>query len=229
MAQALLIILLSVGGIGLILLMPGSRLSLPRAALILSLAVAAALVGLALRGVGDVGGRSTLAVLALIGVFGAVRLITHSHPVYSALYFILVAVATAGMLVLMQAEFVAAALLIIYGGAILVTYVFVIMLAQQSGGPRTYDRYAREPLVGVLAGFILLTVIAARLFGSGADVAASPPEDVTRASGAVLPVGTHLLTQYVIAVQLAAVILTAAMVGAIAVARRRPVMAEEGE
>src|SRR5262249_46884008 len=157
--------------------------------------------------------------------------------VYSALYFVLVVVAVAILLVLLQAEFLAAALLIIYAGAILVTYVFVIMLAQSAMKP-TYDTQAREPFFGTLAGFILLAVITAQILsattGDGGFVAPSaatlsPPPSLTATGidpghGTVKGVGTGLLTVYGIAVELAGVLLLAAMVGAIAIARRRAVV-----
>src|SRR5688500_5995780 len=78
-------------------------------------------------------------IFSLIALGGAVRVVTHPRPVYSALYFVLTVFATAGLFILLWAEFMAAALVLIYAGAILVTYVFVIMLATQAapttGGP----------------------------------------------------------------------------------------------
>src|SRR5436305_5171695 len=70
-----------------------------------------------------------------VGIVGAIRVITHTRPVYSALYFVLTVFATAGLFVLLWAEFMAAALVLIYAGAILVTYVFVIMLAAEAAPP----------------------------------------------------------------------------------------------
>ena len=153
LAGVLLIALLTLGGVGLYLAMPGGRLSIGRAALVVLAGAAAALVVFLLPSLSAADGRGWFIALALIGLWGAIRVVTHRKPVYSALYFILVIVAVTGMLVLMQAEFLAVAVVIIYAGAILVTYVFVIMLAQQEGGPARYDRQAREPFVGVLTGF----------------------------------------------------------------------------
>ena len=249
LAGVLLIALLTLGGVGLYLAMPGGRLSVGRAALVVLAGAAAALVAFLLPGLSAGADRGWFIALALIGLWGAIRVVTHRKPVYSALYFILVVIAVTGMLVLMQAEFLAAAVVIIYAGAILVTYVFVIMLAQQEGGPARYDRQAREPFVGVLTGFILLAIIGSRLFtkeGSGtffADealpLATSTSEKVPDPfllAGTVQNVGTHLLTQFVVGLELAGVLLLAAMVGAIAIARRRhtgmvpmPPTAEPGE
>jgi NADH-quinone oxidoreductase subunit J len=106
----------------------------------------------------------------LIAAASGVRVITHPRPVYAALYFVLVVLSTAGMLVMLQAEFMAFAMIIIYAGAILVTYMFVIMLATMpvsAGEPESspdYDRTARQPILAVLMGFALLGVLATVMF-----------------------------------------------------------------
>src|SRR5262245_33130545 len=64
-------------------------------------------------------------VLGLMALGGAVRVVTHSKPVYSALFFVLVVLSTAALVVMVGADFLGAALVIVYAGAILVTYVFV--------------------------------------------------------------------------------------------------------
>jgi NADH-quinone oxidoreductase subunit J len=225
MTPFVLLALVTLGGIGLFLAMPGGRGAPGRAAPLL-LAIAAALLIAALVRLTAGPRNAWLILLALVGAVGAVRMITHAQPVYSALYFILVAVSATGLLVLMDAGFLAAALLIIYGGAILVTYVFVIMLAQQSGGPRPYDRQAREPALGVFCGFLILSALASYITAGGA--ALPPPAPAGEAGiGSVANVGALLLTEYVVGVQLAGVLLLAAMVGAIAIARRKAAL-EEG-
>lgn len=214
----LLTLLIALGGAGLYLALPGGRPRVGRAALVLLIGAGAALLALLFpmtSGGAQVGWFSAL---ALIGLIGALRMVTHKRPVYSALYFVLVVSSVTGLLVLSGAEFLAAALLIIYAGAILVTYVFVIMLAQQSEGAARYDRESRQPLLGVAAGFVLLAVVGAKLLGTpsaGAGDGAGP------LAGKVAEVGQTLLTQYVIGVQVAGVLLLAAMVGAIAIARRK--------
>jgi len=118
-------------------------------------------------------------VFSFIAVASAVRVITHKRPVYSALWFIMVVLSSAGLLLVLSAEFMAFAMVIIYGGAILVTYMFVIMLASQNepehedDGPE-YDRFAREPLWACAAGFLLLAVLLSVYF-SPVDVATANP------------------------------------------------------
>ena len=111
-------------------------------------------------------------VFGLVATFGAVRLVTHTRPVLAALYFILVVVATAGMFLLLGAEFMAFSLIIVYAGAILITYKFVLMLAQQSPvagvGDAWYDRMPREPVSAVVIGFILLATLGDALLSPAA-------------------------------------------------------------
>jgi NADH-quinone oxidoreductase subunit J len=112
-------------------------------------------------------------IFSAIAIAAAVRVITHTKPVFSALWFVLLVCATAGLFLLLSAEFMAFAMIIIYGGAILVTYVFVIMLAAQSGeaGDVTdepeYDRIAAEPIAATAAGFLMLAVLLTVMFRPG--------------------------------------------------------------
>jgi NADH-quinone oxidoreductase subunit J len=176
---------------------------------------------------------------AVIALVGAVRVVTHPRPVYSAIWFVLVVVAVAALLVLQSAEFAAIALVIVYAGAILVTYIFVIMLARQGGSP-LYDRKAREPFLAVVAGFLLAAAVTGNI-GHIEGMAPAAPEfrvqpvaltggdgttNATNASAAhaesnSLAVGWVVMTRYVIVLEIAGVLLLVAMVGAIALSRKR--------
>src|SRR5438034_3295192 len=159
-APALLVVLALAGGIGTILLLPGRReaplRSMGGVVLFASGIILAAQLGKMAAGMG-----TYFWIFSALAIIGALRVITHPKPVYSALYFVLTVMASAGLFVLMWAQFMAAALILIYAGAILVTYVFVIMLAAQaspaagaSGGGgmggqlAEHDAVSREPVVG---------------------------------------------------------------------------------
>jgi len=121
-------------------------------------------------------------IFSALSIGFAVRVITHKKPVYAALWFVMAVLSTAGLLLILGAEFMAMAMAIIYGGAILVTYVFVIMLAAESvrddpdedksAGANTgkseaspqYESVSREPVGAIVAGFLLLAVIGSVLF-----------------------------------------------------------------
>jgi NADH-quinone oxidoreductase subunit J len=126
-------------------------------------------------------------IFSAIAIGSAARVITHTKPVYAALWFVMVVLSSAGLFLVLDAEFMAAALVIIYGGAILVTYVFVIMLAAEAGASEPgqespeYERVAREPMVAVIAGHLLLAALLSVLFvplERNPDAAAQPDAQV---------------------------------------------------
>src|SRR5260370_5169537 len=102
-------------------------------------------------------------VLAAMCVNGAITLILQRHPIHSALWLIVVMVALAGLYLLMGAEFVAAVQIIVYGGAIMVLFVFVIMLLNAGVEEHTsISKMAGAPgllLVVALAGLVAATIV----------------------------------------------------------------------
>src|SRR5947209_13295880 len=101
-------------------------------------------------------------VLAGLAVIGAVSLILQKHPIHSALSLIVVMIALAGLYLLLGAEFVAAVQIIVYGGAIMVLFVFVIMLLNAGVEEHTsISKMAGAPgllLVVALAGLVAATI-----------------------------------------------------------------------
>lgn len=169
-------------------------------------------------------------VFSAIALGSAMRVITHTRPVYSALWFVMVVLATAGLLVLAEATFMAFALLIIYGGAILVTYLFVIMLAapagEEEGGLLEHDRVAFEPAAAVSCGFFLLAVLLQAIFRplhlSPAPAAASPVEvAVGSAAGNIGRLGVDLFQRHPLGLELAGLLLLVSLVGAVVLTRLR--------
>jgi NADH-quinone oxidoreductase subunit J len=122
-------------------------------------------------------------IFTVIAIASAVRMITHPRPVYCALYFVLVVLASAALFLLLAAEFIAFALVIVYAGAILVTYMFVLMLAQQSPDPNDpegaapYDRIPREPAAACVVGFLLLAVLGNMIYLGPQDIEAPAARD----------------------------------------------------
>lgn len=92
---------------------------------------------------------------ALVAIVSGVLMITARSPVHSALWFAAVVLATSGLFLLEGAQFLAAGTVIVYAGAIIVTFLFVIMLAQSSG-QAAYDRAARSPAIATLTCFLVL-------------------------------------------------------------------------
>jgi NADH:ubiquinone oxidoreductase subunit 6 (subunit J) len=94
-------------------------------------------------------------VFSAIAIIAGVLLITQRNPARAALSFALVVLSTCGLFLLLAAPFLMAATIIIYAGAIIVTFLFVLMLAQQEGRSDA-DYRSREPMLASLAGFLLL-------------------------------------------------------------------------
>lgn len=161
-----------VGAIAVYLMMPRNGKEPRVIGLLLGLGTIIGLMGFLVSRVELFSGYPSLYYYIFTGLSAifAVQVITHTRPVYSALYFVLLVVSAAGLLILLEAEFMAFALVLIYGGAILVTYMFVIMLATQpesAEDPETgtsYDREARSPMVAVIMGFALLACISSALY-----------------------------------------------------------------
>lgn len=224
------------GGLAVYFLMPSSQRSRKVAGVILGLGgFAGAMMLCASEYLAPRGLHLFFYPSAAVALVSAVKVITHEKPVYSALYFVLTVLSIAPLLVLQDAEFLAAALVIIYAGAILVTYVFVIMLAQQ-GTQQGYDRRAREPFLAVFAGFVTMAVVAGQIAvlperwtaqGVLVSERGDPETTVSSAQDNTTAIGEALVTQYVVALELAGVLLLVAMIGAVAVSRKRA-PAEDG-
>lgn len=99
---------------------------------------------------------------AVSALLCGVLMITARNPVYAALWFALATLSTCGLFLLQNAPFLAAATIIVYAGAVIVTFLFVIMLAQQSGAAG-YDQRSAHSLVATVASFVLLGAIAITL------------------------------------------------------------------
>src|SRR4051795_2140340 len=103
-----------------------------------------------------------------IAILSAILMITNRNPVYSALWFAIVTLGVCGLFLLQSAPFLAAATVIVYAGAIVVTFVFVIMLAQQSGAT-VYDQRSRQPFLATVLGVLLLGALMAMLKSTSTD------------------------------------------------------------
>ena len=236
-----ILLLCVVGGIGTIFLLPGPRQSTKFGGVLLTVAGLAMALILFRATAGQVSSDTGpyFWIFSAIAVVGAVRVVTHPRPVYSALYFVLTVFASAGLFILMYAEFMAAALVLIYAGAILITYVFVIMLAAPPkvhndrsplAGLAECDFISREPFMAACVGFALMGVLLFVIFDKADRFPPlSPPPSTTalmpeeQVQGSTQSIGQYLFQNQMVNLELAGLILTVSMVGAIVIARRRVV------
>ena len=219
------------GGLALYFLLPTTGRSTKTAGAIFGLAaLAGAMVLCGSRFLSASGANAFFYLSATVAIAASVLMVISEKPVYSALYFVLVILSITPLLLLQQAEFLAIALVIIYAGAILVTYVFVIMLLQQSG-PSVYDRRSRSPLIAVLAGFTSMALVAGQMavlpekWAIQGTLVASDSTDtadaMTGGASNIEMIGRAMISRYVVALEIAGVLLLVAMIGAIVVSRKK--------
>jgi NADH-quinone oxidoreductase subunit J len=159
--------------------------------------------------------------LAVIALIAAASMIIQRNPVHSALFLIITLLCLAGLFLLLSAHFLAVIQIIVYAGAIMVLFLFVIMLLDIRRVEAAPSRVKLQKSLGILLGVIFL-LEALLVLRSGAinDMAAAvppPPPDF----GTAVALGRALLTSYVFPLQLAAVLLFIALIGAIVLSKRR--------
>ncbi|OZA23724.1 MAG: NADH:ubiquinone oxidoreductase subunit J [Hydrogenophilales bacterium 17-64-11] len=158
---------------------------------------------------------------AAILVFAGMRVVTARNPVHAALFLVLAFFTAAGLWMLLEAEFLAITLVLVYVGAVMVLFLFVVMMLDINLDKLREGFWDYLPLAGFVS--VLLVIEMALILGSrhfGLEVMGTPathPADYSNTK----ELGRLLYTDYVYAFELAAVILLVAIVAAIALTLRR--------
>jgi len=153
-------------------------------------------------------------ILAAVAVAGALSLILQRHPIHSALSLIVLMVALAGLYLLQGAEFVAAVQIIVYAGAIMVVFIFVIMLLNAGEEERTnFSKLAR--FVGVPLGVVFLAEVAYWIGRATSHLGSVPAQTVSTRD-----LSTLLFREYVFPFELTSFLILIALLGALVLARR---------
>ena len=198
------------------------------------------------RRLGGLGEEAVFLIVSLVAVLSAAATIVSRSPVYAAIWFALSLAGVAGVLLVLGAQFLGVATIVVYAGAILVMFLFVLMLAQPAG-LAPYDRVSNEPFLSAVAGAVLLGVLSlsiGRLSASPAACCGVPsrttatpiaplqpgaaaPADIAPetsvdplAENHVARLGGELFGRHLVAVEAAGVLLLVALIGAIAVVSR---------
>lgn len=155
---------------------------------------------------------------AIVAVFGATMMIAQRNPVLSVMYLILSLVAQAVLYVQLGALFLGAVLIIVYSGAILVLFLFVIMLLNLRGsedlghGSRPINRLTKFALAFL---FVFELIAVAKTGFLRAESPIGMMTAVAKEFGSVKAVATLLFTKYMYPFELAGILLLAAIVGAV--------------
>ena len=162
-------------------------------------------------------------VFAAILVYAAGRVVTVRNPVHAALHLVLAFFTCAGLWLLLEAEFLAIVLVLVYVGAVMVLFLFVVMMLDINSAPlrEGFIRYLPVGLaVAVLMLFEMVAIVGVRYFGPDqVAIPARHPEGYSNTT----ELGRVLYTDYVYPFEIAAVILLVAIIAAIVLTmRRRP-------
>jgi len=159
--------------------------------------------------------------LASVLLFAGLRVITARNPVHAALFLVLAFFTASGIWLLLEAEFLAITLVLVYVGAVMVLFLFVVMMLDinlEKLREGFWDYLPMAAFVGVLMALEMVMVLGGRHFGADrVTVPAAHPADYSNTQ----ELGRLLYTDYVYPFEIAAVILLVAIVAAIALTMRR--------
>jgi NADH-quinone oxidoreductase subunit J len=161
-----------------------------------------------------------LTVLALIAAVGVV---SSKNPIYSVLWLIVVFFAISGHYILMNAQFLAIVNIIVYAGAIMVLFLFVVMLMNLNSDAEPVKNVYMK-MAGIISGLTLMIVLVAAFSSAETqDVVMRPGTSV----GLIENLGKALFNKYVIPFEISSILFLSAMVGSIVIGKKDPVKKSE--
>jgi len=156
-------------------------------------------------------------ILSVVALFSALMVITSKNPMHSVIWLIMVFFAISGHYLLLNAQFLAIVNIIVYAGAIMVLFLYVLMLMdlKKETGPKK-NRWLK--LAGAIAGGSLLLVLIAAL--KKADLANQFAETRTGDIGLIENLGKVLFNEYVVPFEISSILFLSAMVGAVVIGKK---------
>jgi NADH-quinone oxidoreductase subunit J len=155
-------------------------------------------------------------ILAIMAIGSALMMVFSKNPVHSVLWLILVFFAISGNYILLNAQFLAVVNIIVYAGAIMVLFLFVVMLMNLNAETEPMKNQ-RLKLIGVLLGGSLLLLMVAAV--KQVDVS-NPVQMGAGNEGLVSELGKVLFNQYVIPFELSSVLFLSAIIGAVLIGKK---------
>jgi NADH-quinone oxidoreductase subunit J len=160
-------------------------------------------------------------ILGLVAVVSSVAMITRPNPVLSAIFLVLNFFALAGLYLLLNAQFIAVVQVIVYAGAIMVLFLFVLMLLNTESEPQILQQKKNLKIVGIAIAILVFVQIGYIIFYD------NPSENIVKEvsasieAGTIETIGTELYTTYVLPFLASGFLLLAATIGAIILAKKK--------
>jgi len=159
--------------------------------------------------------------LAFLALGGGLMVVVSRNPVHSVLYLIMTFFAISGHYLLLNAQFLAAVNIVVYAGAIMVLFLFVIMFLNMKTNTESMAPVWAQGAAVVAAGLVLLVLVAV-VKTSGAAINTPLPANLDSQIGLVQNLGLTLFTEYLLPFELASLLFITAVVGAVLLGRREP-------
>ncbi len=154
--------------------------------------------------------------LSLMAVAGAIMMLVSKNPVHSILWLIIVFFAISGHYILLNAQFLAVVNIIVYAGAIMVLFLFVVMLMNLNADTEPVKNY-RLRLIGIIAGGTLLLIVLSAVMKIDTE---NLVEMKTGEAGLINNLGMTLFTNYVLPFEISSVLFLSAIVGAVILSKK---------
>ena len=161
------------------------------------------------------------AVFALVAAVSAVTMVTRKNPVISALFLILNFFALAGIYLLLNAQFIAVVQVIVYAGAIMVLFLFVIMLLNSGSESEIFNRKRMIKYFAVFITAFVFVQLTYLIFYNDPGQNLSPELAKSVSVGTIEGIGKVLYTKYIIPFEIAGFLLLAATIGALIMAKKK--------
>jgi NADH-quinone oxidoreductase subunit J len=160
----------------------------------------------------------TFYLFSFVLIVSALGVITSRNPIYAALFLVLGFVTAAGLWMLLFAEFLALTLILVYVGAVMVLFLFVVMMLDINFD-KLREGFRQNAFVAALVGLVMLAEMAILLSGKAMGLTTAMP-GAPQAVSNTKELGRLLYTEYLLPFELSAVVLVIAMVAAIALTLR---------
>ena len=157
-----------------------------------------------------------------IAVASGLMVVINRNPVHSALFLIVTLFCIAGLFVLLNAHFLAVIQVLVYAGAIMVLFLFVIMLLNLKAAAGEFEKLLTLKIMGVGAAiFLLFEVLYLISRGSSLGLSGTAAPELIAREGNTKLVGELLFTDYLLPFEITSVLLIVAIIGAVVLAKRK--------